>query len=79
MSNTAVLKNTIMSSLDSLPAASLETLAEFTMFLREKSQSQAGPRVVRLRGLWSKVPAITEEEITEARRELWGRFGDREI
>lgn len=79
MSNTAVLKATIMSSLDVLPATSLETLAEFTSFLRAKSRKEDRPRVVKLRGLWNQTPPITEEDIAEARREMWGGFGDREI
>jgi hypothetical protein len=79
MSNTAILKTTILASLDDLPASSLETLAEFTSFLRAKSHRQTKPRVVKLRGLWSKAPTITEEDIAEARREMWGNFGDREV
>ncbi len=79
MPNTAVLKTTIVSSLDDLPAASLKTLAEFTSFLRAKSRQQAQPRVVKLRGLWSRTPTITEEDIAEARREMWGSFGDRDV
>ena len=79
MSNTAVLKATITSSLDALPATSLETLAEFTSFLRAKSRKAGKPQVVKLRGLWNQTPPITEEDITEARCEMWGNFGDREI
>ncbi len=79
MSNTAALKTAIMSSLDVLPASSLETLAEFTSFLRAKSHKQTRPRVVKLGGLWSNTPLITEEHIAEARREMWGSLGDREI
>ncbi len=79
MSDTAALKTTIVSSLDDLPAASLKTLAEFTSFLRAKSRQQTKPRVVMLRGLWSRTPTITEENIAEARREMWGSFRDRDV
>jgi hypothetical protein len=79
MSNTAVLKANIMSSLDVLPATSLEALAEFTSFLRAKSRQEDKPRVVKLRGLWNQTPPITEGDIAEARREVWGSFGDRDI
>ncbi len=78
MSNSAILKTSILSSLDELPAASLETLAEFTAFLRAKS-SQTGPGIVQLRGLWKKAPKITEEDIAEARREMWASFGDQDV
>ncbi len=78
MPNTAVLKAAIISSLDVLPANSLESLAEFTSFLRAKNRKQAKAQVVKLRGLWSSTPAITRADIAEARREMWGSFGDRE-
>lgn len=79
MSKTSVLKTAITSSLDDLPAASLETLAEFTSFLRAKSRHQATPGVVTLRGLWSDTPTITDEDIAEARREMWTSLGDRQV
>lgn len=79
MSHTADLKTTILSSLDDLPVASLETLAEFTSFLQSKSRHQTSPRIVKLRGLWSQIPAITEDDIAQARPEMWGNFGDRDV
>lgn len=79
MANEAVLKATILSSLDALPAASLETLAELAAFLRAKSRKQTKSKVVQLRGLWRRTPAITEGDIAQARREMWGRLGDREL
>jgi len=33
------------------------------------------PKIVKLGGLWKGAPEITEEEITQARREMWGRLG----
>jgi len=36
-------------------------------------------KIVKLRGLWKDSREITEEEIAEARRETWGRLGNREI
>jgi hypothetical protein len=81
MSNLEVLKAAITSTLDVLPVASLETLAEFASFLRDKrrQESTAKPRIVKLRGLWSTTPPITEDDIAEARREMWGNLGNREI
>ena len=79
MSNTTVLKTAIMTSLDDLPAASLETLAEFTSFLQAKSREHVRPRIVRLGGLWSGVPTITSDDIAEAREEMWGSLGNREV
>ncbi|NJL27811.1 MAG: hypothetical protein HC897_07895 [Thermoanaerobaculia bacterium] len=78
MANVAVLKASILSALDSLPAKSLETLAELAAFLQAKSRQQAQPKVIRLRGLWRRTPAITQDDIAQARREMWGNLGNRE-
>lgn len=43
--------------------------------------SAEGPRrkIVKLEGLWKDSPEITEEDIAEARREMWGCLGKREV
>lgn len=33
-------------------------------------------KIVKLGGLWKDSPEITEEDITQARHEMWGRLGD---
>jgi len=76
----ATLKAEITSALDSLPPESLQLLREFVAFLRSQSEQPAPRgRIVKLGGLWAGTPEITEEDIAEARREMWGRFGEREI
>ena len=72
----ATLKAEITSALDFLPPESMKLLRDFVAFLRSRSgqtASQEG-RIVKLGGLWAGTPEITEEDIAEARREMWGNF-----
>jgi prevent-host-death family protein len=39
----------------------------------------ASERVIKLGGLWKGSREITAEDLTQARREMWGRLGDREV
>jgi hypothetical protein len=80
MQNEQTLKSGIISSLDNLPLASLQVLAEFATFLQTKSEQFSNQkRVIKLGGLWAGTPKITEADIAEARREMWGSFGEREL
>jgi len=77
----ATLKREITSVLDFLPPESLQLLRDFAAFLRARA-GQPTPqegRIVKLGGLWAGTPEITEEDIAEARREMWGHFGEREV
>jgi hypothetical protein len=75
----AILKAKIILALDLLPPESLQLLQEFVDFLRSRAKEPASRRIVKLGGLWAGTPEITEEDIAEARREMWGHFGEREI
>lgn len=76
----ATLKLEITSALDFLPPDSLRLLRDFVAFLRSRgAQPVPQERVVKLGGLWAGTPEITEEDITEARREMWASFGEREV
>ena len=76
----AMLKAEIISALDSLPPESLRMLQEFVVFLRSRvKQTAPQERIVKLGGLWAGTPEITEEYIAEARREMWGCFGERAV
>ena len=76
----AMLKVEITSALDFLPPESLRLLREFATFLRLRAGHPAPQgRIVKSGGLWAGTPEITEEDIADARREMWGRFGEREI
>lgn len=76
--NVQSLKTEIRSILDLLPPASLQSLYEFSAFLQTKAEQADTQRpVIRLGGLWADTPEITEEDIADARREMWGHFGER--
>ncbi|RLC13019.1 MAG: hypothetical protein DRI57_17075 [Deltaproteobacteria bacterium] len=80
MQEQQALKTEIISSLDFLQTDSLRLLAEFTTFLQSKSGKFGTQKpIVRLGGLWAGTPEITAEDITDARHEMWGRFGEDEI
>ena len=61
---------------DRLPRERLEVAAALLASLRDDTRvsvTQHGRTIVRLGGLWEQQGvAITETDITEARRELWG-------
>ncbi|MCL4266075.1 MAG: DUF2281 domain-containing protein [Anaerolineae bacterium] len=73
-----VTKAEIIDELDELPPESLPELQAFIEFLRFKSEKEP-KKLIRLGGLWKDLPPVTEEDIAEARREMWGQFGEREL
>jgi len=71
-----MLKLEITSALDLLPPDSLRLLRDFVAFLRSQvEQPIPQERVVKMGGLWADTPEITEEDIAEARQEMWSNFG----
>jgi hypothetical protein len=78
MATEMVTKDDVIRALDELPAESLVEVRRFVDFMRFKAQSR--PRkLVKLGGLWKDWPPITDEDIAQARREMWGSFGEREL
>jgi hypothetical protein len=78
MSTQDVLKKQVLAKLDELPADALEEVATFLDYLRfklERRSRQASFSPVSLGGLW-KGSSISDEEIADARREMWGRFAE---
>jgi len=71
-------KEDVVNALDDLPPESVSELIAFIEFLRFKSQKQP-PRLIKLGGLWQDLPPVSENDIAEARREMWGQFGEREL
>ncbi len=41
----------------------------------KKTHRGTAKRVVKLGGLWAGTPEITEQDIADARKEMWGSFG----
>ena len=46
---------------------------------KRSSRITSAKRIVKLGGLWAGTPEITEQDIAEARRDMWGRLGDRDL
>ena len=72
------LKERVVAVLDTLPEETLAEVATFLEYLQyrlDRHPPQQTPyKPVALGGLWEGV-TITEEDIAEVRREMWGNFG----
>ena len=67
------IEEMVLEKLRELPPDKQRGVLEFVESLKEEGQAQKPLR--SLRGLWSDLGVeITEEDITEARREMWGNF-----
>jgi len=67
-----VTKEQIIYILDKLPPESLREVQQFIDFLRFKSQKRTDEPAVAIGGLL-KGYRFNEEDIAQARREMWGR------
>ena len=67
-----VTKEQIIYILDKLPPESLREVQQFIDFLRFKSQKRIDEPAVAIGGLL-KGYRFNEEDIAQARREMWGR------
>lgn len=80
VANEADTRARIVALLDDLPEEALAEIVSFLEFqrfkLRHQSRRAAPPRPVKLEGL-SSGANISEEEIAELRREMWGGLEDR--
>ena len=79
MSTQIVTRQQVIGAIQELPGEVLPEIAEFVEFLRFKAQKAQGAlpyKPVALGGLWGDI-TLTEADIAEARREMWGNFGDR--
>ena len=70
-------KEKIHQLVDSLPPERLDAAEILMEQLRRETRVSVkdGKLIVQLGGLWKGVE-ITEEDIAEARREMWGRLGE---
>jgi hypothetical protein len=73
------IKQQIMTLLDTLPSERLEEVVDFVEFLRRKTAQQMSISYtpIALGGLWPDV-SINDEDIAEARADMWHNFGERE-
>jgi hypothetical protein len=78
MATTLLTRQQIIQTIQDLPAEALPEIAQFIEFVRFKAHSTGSTPYtpVALGGLWAGV-TITEADIQQARREMWGNFGER--
>ena len=68
------IEQQVVEKLRDLPPEKQKEVLDFVDFLKEK---KGGPKKPRrsLRGLWADLNInITEQDIAQARREMWGNF-----
>lgn len=67
------IEQQVLEKLRELPPEKQKEVLDFVDFLKEKNGARTPRR--SLLGLWSDLNThITEEDIAEARREMWGNF-----
>jgi Protein of unknown function (DUF2281) len=68
------IEQQVVEKLRDLPPEKQKEVLDFVDFLKEKNGGRKKP-LRSLLGLWSDLNfQITEEDIAEARREMWGNF-----
>jgi hypothetical protein len=68
------IEEQVVEKLRALPPEKQKEVLDFVDFLKEKNGDPKKP-LRSLRGLWADLNIhITEEDIAEARREMWGNF-----
>ncbi|NJR63682.1 MAG: DUF2281 domain-containing protein [Cyanobacteria bacterium CRU_2_1] len=73
MQSLANLEQTLLENLRQLPPEKQQEVLDFAEFLRQKTALKQPGR--SLKGLWADLDIhISEEDIAEARREMWGNF-----
>lgn len=72
------VKEDVINALDELSSEDASELIAFIEFLRFKSQKRP-LRLIELGGLWQELSPVNDNDIVEARREMWGQFGEREL
>ncbi len=67
------IEEEVIESLRALPLKEQREVLDFVGFLKERKRQRRAGR--SLLGLWADLNVhITEEDIAEARREMWGDF-----
>jgi hypothetical protein len=67
------IEQLVLEKLRDLPVDKKKEVLDFVDFLRKKNGTKKKLR--SLRGLWKDLDIkITEEDIAQARREMWGNF-----
>lgn len=68
------VEEVLMEKIRVLPMNRKQEILDFAEFLEQKESAASPPRR-SLEGIWADLDVtITEEDIAEARREMWGNF-----
>ncbi len=69
------IEEAVLERLKELPRDKQLEVLEFAKSLRREQQNTPGKPLRSLEGIWAGLNVkITEEDIAEARREMWGNF-----
>lgn len=71
------IEEAVLENLKTMPSDKRQEVLDFAAFLAQKSGAEERPRRrASVKGLWIGLNdrPITEEEIAEARREMWDNF-----
>ena len=72
------IEQAVLRKMYALPEAQRQEVLDFVEFLHAKMVTKQPLRSIR--GLWADLDIdITEEDIAEARREMWGNFPREDI
>lgn len=72
------IEQSVLEKLRALPLEKQREVLDFIEYLQQKSIAKRPRR--SLKGLWADLGVhITEEDIAEARREMWGNFPREDI
>lgn len=67
------IEEAVVAKLRELPADKQQEVLDFASFLGAKEPTR--PKLKSIRGLWKDLGiSISEEDIAEARKEMWGNF-----
>ena len=67
------IEEAVIEKLRELPADKQQEVLDFVSFLETKALPR--PKLKSMRGLWKDLGiSISEEDIAEARKEMWGNF-----
>lgn len=74
--NKAEMETLLITEAKRLPPDKLAEVIDFAAFLNTQQKNKivkTRPNPMSLRGIWRNIP-LTEQNITEARAEMWGNF-----
>ncbi|MBD2777524.1 DUF2281 domain-containing protein [Iningainema tapete] len=72
------IEQAVLEKLRQLPVDKQQEVLDFAEFLHQKMASK--PPLRSVKGLWAGLDIdITEEDIAQARKEMWGNFPEQDI